>query len=60
MICALNNPSTSLSYEVLERMLEQSQGSPSTLYLAYRITLLHDEPALGKLTGGTDKMDTNK
>ncbi|BCR88298.1 uncharacterized protein ACHE_40862A [Aspergillus chevalieri] len=47
MICALNNPSTSLSYEVLERMLEQSQGSPSTLYLAYRITLLHDEPALG-------------
>ena len=59
MICALNNPSTSLSYEVLERLLEQSRHCPSTLYLAYKVTLLHDEPDLGKLTGRADKMVIN-
>lgn len=51
MVCALNDPSTSLPYESLERILEQSQDTPSTLYLAYKMALLHDEPELGKLSG---------
>lgn len=59
MICALNNPDTSLTYEALDRILERSHDTPSTLYLAYMITLLHDKPDLGKLTGSLDAIISN-
>lgn len=59
MICALNNPDTSLPYEALERTLERSHDTPSMLYLAYMITLLHDEPDLGKLTGSPGAIISN-
>lgn len=59
MVCALNNPGTSLTYEALERILGRSHDTPSTLYLAYMITLLHDEPDLGKLTGNPGAIISN-
>lgn len=48
MICALDNPNTSLAQGALNRILEQSQNTPSTLYLVYKIALRHQKYDIGK------------
>ena len=48
MICALDNPNTSLAQGPLNRILEQSQNTPSTLYLVYKIALRHQKYDIGK------------
>lgn len=48
MICALDNPNTSLAQSALNRILEQGQDTPSMLYLVYKMTWRHQKYDTGK------------